>query len=85
MKRRINEGSNASREKGNDFFLVYHANFNEIEYPENGFLVLGSESHGIAEELLAFTKNKITIPRYGKAESLNVSVAAGILCQKWIS
>lgn len=41
-------------------------------------LLMGSESHGITFDLPKGAK-KVTIPRVGKAESLNVSVAAGIL------
>lgn len=59
--------------------------FTKTIFEKEGFLVLGSESHGISEDVLSKTTKKITIPRIGKAESLNVSVAAGILCQQWLS
>jgi len=42
-------------------------------------LVMGSESHGISEDLKKFITKKITIPGFGKAESLNVGIATGIL------
>lgn len=42
------------------------------------FLVVGSESHGIRKEIQKIIKDKITITGYGKAESLNAGVAAGI-------
>ncbi len=45
-----------------------------------GVLVLGSESHGIGPALLPYITRNLTIPRQGGAESLNVAVAAGILC-----
>jgi len=41
-------------------------------------LILGNEGSGISEELLKISDYKVKIPIYGKAESLNVSVAAGI-------
>ncbi len=41
-------------------------------------LVLGSESHGISPDVAALTE-KVTIPRYGACESLNVASAAGII------
>lgn len=41
-------------------------------------LVLGSEAHGVSEECRQFTQ-LITIPMSGEMESLNVSVAGGIL------
>lgn len=56
---------------------VYHLN-EKI----NGFLVLGSESHGISEQLLPLINRPITIPSFGLAESLNVAVATGILCSE---
>lgn len=55
--------------------------FSSFSFPDSGMLLMGSESHGISEDLLAEIDHKITIPRLGEAESLNVSVATGILCQ----
>lgn len=42
-------------------------------------LVLGNEGAGVQEDILKAAHHIVTIPIYGKAESLNVSVAAGIL------
>ncbi|MPW25110.1 RNA methyltransferase [Alkalibaculum sp. M08DMB] len=42
-------------------------------------LVIGNESNGIKEEILNICDERIKIPIYGQAESLNASVAAGIL------
>lgn len=47
--------------------------------PRHGALVMGSESHGISPTLLPLLTERLTIPKYGNAESLNVSVATGIL------
>ena len=44
-----------------------------------GVLVIGNESRGISEEVMALVNRRITIPRKGKAESLNAAVAAGII------
>lgn len=44
-----------------------------------GILLMGNESKGLSEELCALATDPITIPRIGTAESLNVSVATGIL------
>lgn len=41
--------------------------------------MLGNEGEGISAEILQTTTQNITIPIYGKAESLNVAIAAGIL------
>lgn len=48
-------------------------------YPNSGILLIGSESHGISAELAGFVTNKITIPSFGQAESLNAGVATAIL------
>lgn len=42
-------------------------------------LLLGNEGEGVANNLLAQVDQKIKIPIWGKAESLNVGIAAGIL------
>lgn len=42
-------------------------------------IVMGSESHGVKSRLQSLASDTITIPRIGKAESLNVGVAAGII------
>ncbi len=41
-------------------------------------LVMGSEDKGISGSLLKMADEKVSIPQYGKIESLNVSVATGI-------
>lgn len=45
-----------------------------------GVLIIGNESKGISDEILQTVTKKVTIPRYGGAESLNAAVSAGILC-----
>ena len=42
-------------------------------------LVLGSEAHGFDEAVLSQIRVKITIPKLGNVESLNVSIAGGII------
>jgi len=44
-----------------------------------GIILIGNEAHGVQEDLLKLSYQKITIPRYGDAESLNAAVAAGII------
>lgn len=48
-----------------------------------GILVLGNEGNGISEKIIPFITEPITIPRFGQAESLNVSVATGILLSEF--
>ena len=43
-------------------------------------IVLGNEASGVSEALLSRCDERIHIPMSGQAESLNVAVAAGILC-----
>ncbi len=61
------------------------ASIHEVAPPEQGFIVIGSESHGIRDEVKPYIKNRITIaasPGSG-VESLNAAVAAGIICY-WV-
>ena len=46
---------------------------------KEGILLIGNESRGISPELLQLANVRITIPRFGKAESLNAAVATGIV------
>jgi TrmH family RNA methyltransferase len=50
-----------------------------VEFDPNSLIVIGNESGGITESVAAVIKNRIKIPGRGKAESLNASIAAGIL------
>lgn len=47
-----------------------------------GIILIGNESKGIHEDLLQLAFQKITIPRYGHAESLNAAVAGGIILSR---
>ena len=42
-------------------------------------LVIGNEAHGVNKQLAELCDDKMYIPIYGKAESLNAAVAAGIM------
>jgi TrmH family RNA methyltransferase len=52
----------------------------ETAFGHEGLLILGNEGNGIRPEILEKVNNRITIPLYGGAESLNVAVSAGIFC-----
>lgn len=56
---------------------------NEFGFPESGVAVLGSEEFGISPEVLSCCGSRVSIPMGGAKGSLNVSVAAGILLQRW--
>ncbi|RAV99678.1 RNA methyltransferase [Pseudochryseolinea flava] len=49
-------------------------------FHDGGFVVIGNESRGISPEIGQFITQKITIPQYGKAESLNAAIATAIIC-----
>lgn len=53
--------------------------FTEAVRTESFALLVGNEGSGVNKELLAKTTQNLYIPIYGKSESLNVAVAAGIL------
>ena len=59
-------------------FLVGE-NIHTSSLANSAFIVMGSESHGISAEVEKFITNKITIPNFGQAESLNVAMATGII------
>ena len=63
---------------------VYAADLNgqsvyESKGEQAGIIVIGNESNGISEELRPFIDKYYTIPKLGKAESLNAGVATGII------
>ncbi|HYG03342.1 MAG TPA: RNA methyltransferase [Chryseosolibacter sp.] len=70
-----------SRAKG-DVYGAYldGKNVHDEKFDSGGFILIGNESHGIAPSLEKFVTDKITIPRYGKAESLNAGIATAIIC-----
>jgi TrmH family RNA methyltransferase len=47
-----------------------------------GLIIIGNESKGIQEDLIAMADMEISIPRKGKAESLNAAVALGIVLSR---
>ena len=48
-----------------------------------GILVMGNEANGISAEVMQLATEKLTIPRFGHAESLNVAIATAILCDNF--
>ena len=52
----------------------------KIVFQPGGLIVIGSESHGISSEVEPLITQRITIPRYGHAESLNAAIATAIIC-----
>lgn len=54
-------------------------NVHTFKFPLNAFIVFGNESGGIRNEVVELLTDRIKIPRFGEAESLNVAISAGIL------
>lgn len=54
----------------------------ESAYGAKNCLIIGNEANGISNELLLASDSKVKIPIVGGAESLNASVAAGIMLYK---
>ncbi len=54
-------------------------NIHHIAIEKPAYLIIGSESHGISTEIEPLINHKITIPKFGVAESLNAAVATGII------
>lgn len=61
------------------------ASTHTFAFPKSGILVIGSESHGISKDVAKRVTDKITIPSFGGAESLNAAVATGIVLDRWTS
>ncbi|MFD1018979.1 TrmH family RNA methyltransferase [Thalassobacillus hwangdonensis] len=58
--------------------------YNSSSDPQKTALIVGNEGAGISPELLEIADERVYIPIRGKAESLNVAVAAGILMYHFI-
>ncbi len=48
-------------------------------FGSEGIIVIGNEANGISPEVAKFVTQKITIPAFGKAESLNAAIATAVV------
>lgn len=55
------------------------ADVHDISFSGGGLIVIGNESNGISDEVGKLVTRRISIPKFGKAESLNASIATGII------
>ncbi len=53
--------------------------YKEVDYTQPTAIVLGTEKQGVSDEALGMADHHITIPMMGMVDSLNVSVACGII------
>ena len=51
----------------------------ETPMPKRAILVVGNEGQGLSSSVADQLHNEVSIPQYGKAESLNAAMATGIL------
>jgi len=51
----------------------------KFDFGNRGYIIIGSESNGISRELVSMINQRLSIPSYGSAESLNVGVATAII------
>ena len=59
--------------------------YNEEDYPDKVVLVLGNEGRGIRKKVREHCDRLIKIQMYGQINSLNVSVASGILLSRIVN
>lgn len=57
---------------------IYDINYNKK------VIVIGNESNGVSKEILNIADKKVKIPMLGKTESLNASVATGIILYEYV-
>jgi RNA methyltransferase, TrmH family len=66
-------------------FTVYvtdlqgEASFDEVRYSARSVVVFGNEAWGVSDEILGMADARLSIRRFGAAESLNVGVACGVV------
>jgi len=53
--------------------------YSQIKYVFPSILIIGNEGHGLSDDIISSSHNIVNIPIYGHSESLNVSVAAGVI------
>ena len=54
--------------------------YDEVDLTAPVAVVLGSEAHGLAADVVSALDEMVSIPIAGRAESLNVAIAAAVLC-----
>ncbi len=55
----------------------------DIKYQKK-IIVIGNEANGVSNEILTIADEKVKIPMLGKTESLNASVATGIIVYEYV-
>ena len=63
--------------------LQTNENIYSISYDKK-VIVIGNEANGISKEIMELADEKVKIPMLGKTESLNASVATGVILYEYI-
>lgn len=63
--------------------LLEGNNLYHEQLPKKAILIMGNEGYGISDEIQKLIQHKIHIPKFGGAESLNVSIATGIILSEF--
>ncbi len=76
--------NNALKKLQENYFFVYTADmdgkdYTQVDYAAKRVLVIGSEGFGVSHLTKQISDEVISIPMYGKINSLNASVSAAIL------
>ena len=57
---------------------IYDLNFNKLA------IIIGNEANGVSDEIIKIADEKAIIPMLGKTESLNASVATGVILYEYV-
>lgn len=60
--------------------MLQGENIYNTEFGDEGLLVMGNEGNGVRPGVERLIDKPVTIPRLGKAESLNVGIATALFC-----
>lgn len=60
--------------------LLHGKSIYEVSFAMEGLIIMGNEGNGLRAAIISPDVQAITIPRHGKAESLNVAQATAIIC-----
>lgn len=55
-------------------------NIHGLDWGTEGFIVIGNEARGVSREVEKYVSKKISIPKFGEAESLNAAIATAVIC-----
>lgn len=58
-------------------------NLGDFDWPDKSLLVVGNEARGVRASILERADLRLTIPKFGKGESLNAAMAASVLLANW--